>query len=86
MPAADLASLGVALILAGFIITIIAILLLGFSRGWREKGEGRGGAVIVLGPIPIVIGSDPSTARTLMLLAVILLAAAAILFLAMRVI
>lgn len=86
MPAAHLASLGVALILVGFTITIIAMLLLSLSRGWREKGEGRGGAVIVLGPIPIVIGSDPGTARTLMLLAIILLAAAAILFLALRVV
>jgi len=85
MPAAHLASLGVALILVGFTVTIIAILLLSFSRGWGEKGEGRGGAVIVLGPIPIVIGSDPGTARTLMLLAIILLAAAAILFLVLRV-
>jgi len=71
------------LILVGFTITIIAMLLLSFSRGCGEKGTGRGGAVIVLGPIPIVIGSDPGTARALMLLAIILLAAATILFLSL---
>jgi len=86
MPAAYLASLGVALILVGLTVTIIAVLLLSFPRRWRGKSEGRGGAVIILGPIPIVIGSDPSTAKTLMLLAMILLVAAAILFLALGVV
>lgn len=73
------------MILVGFTITIIAILLLSLSRERRGNREGRGGAVILLGPIPIVIGSDPRAAKTVMLLAIILLAAAVVLFLALRV-
>lgn len=39
----------------------------------------RGGAVIMIGPIPVVAGSDPSMTRRLMIMALVLMAAAMIL-------
>ncbi|MDH5362686.1 MAG: DUF131 domain-containing protein [Aigarchaeota archaeon] len=86
MPASHLVSLGLALILVGFAITFIALLLLSLFRERTGKAERRGGAVILIGPVPIVIGSDPEAAKTVIVLAIILLAAAAILFLALSVV
>ena len=38
----------------------------------EEKPAVRGGAIIMLGPIPIIVGSDSKTTFLLMLLALIL--------------
>ncbi|WP_321430518.1 DUF131 domain-containing protein [uncultured Methanolobus sp.] len=38
-----------------------------------DKTEVRGGGLIMLGPIPIIIGSDNKSARTLMILAIVLM-------------
>lgn len=86
MPVGHLVSLGLALILEGFAITFIALLLLTFFSERTGKAETRGGAVILIGPVPIVIGSDLGAAKTVMVLAIILLAAATILFLALSVV
>lgn len=86
MPVGHLVSLGLALILVGFAITFIALLLLTFFSERTGKAETRGGAVILIGPVPIVIGSDLGAAKTVMVLAIILLAAATILFLALSVV
>jgi uncharacterized protein (TIGR00304 family) len=49
------------------------------SSQHRPRTNVRGGAVIMIGPIPIVLGSDPAMTRTLMILALALMAAAIIL-------
>lgn len=38
-----------------------------------NKTEVRGGGLIMLGPIPIIIGSDNKSAQTLMILAIVLM-------------
>ena len=43
-----------------------------FNPG-SDKTEVRGGSLIMLGPIPIIIGSDSKSAQTLMILAIVLM-------------
>jgi uncharacterized protein (TIGR00304 family) len=48
-------------------------------KGWpRRRGDEaarmRGGAVVMIGPIPIVVGSDPRTALLLMIMALAMMA------------
>ena len=69
--------LGVALIIAGLAMLALGLILPGLKAG----GKVEGGAVIVIGPIPIVIASSPSTARTLMVLGIVLTLLALLTFL-----
>ena len=52
----ELVQLGVLLVFAGIIIIIVAFFLM-FSK---QKGEGRiqGGGAVLIGPIPVVWGTD----------------------------
>ena len=62
----DLAFLGLALVLVGFGIVAIALV----SSGGR--GEVKGGGVILVGPVPIVFGSDAKWATVAIVLAIVL--------------
>lgn len=64
-----LVSLGLALILVGFGIVALALLRSADS----ERPRGKGAAVIMLGPIPIVFASDSKWASVAITLATILL-------------
>ncbi|MCY0868602.1 MAG: DUF131 domain-containing protein [Desulfurococcus sp.] len=69
------------LILAGFVLVLtgVTLLILGMLRG--EKEEVKGGVVLVIGPLPVVFGSDEKTSSILMILAIVLTLLAVILFL-----
>lgn len=65
---------GLAMVLAGFALVFFAIVASG--RRSQEDGEGarvRGGGVVMVGPIPIVFGSDAKWASIAMVLAIILI-------------
>jgi uncharacterized protein (TIGR00304 family) len=64
----DLASLGIILILAGFGILFLATL--GLTN--EERGNVKGGGVILIGPVPIIFGSDMKWAAIAILLAILL--------------
>ncbi len=67
MDAGTLYGLGIALIFTGmFIIIIAAILLLLMSVRGKEKV--RGGGVIIIGPFPIIFGTDKESVKTVLLL------------------
>jgi uncharacterized protein (TIGR00304 family) len=61
--------LGVGLVLIGIFILILAIVLIGL-RGNRGKVKTAG--IIVVGPVPIIFGSDKKTIKTILLLSVTL--------------
>ena len=61
---------GIALIFVGIIITIVAVLLLSIRSAGKGKVEG-GGAVII-GPIPIIFGTDKKSLKTVVLLSLAL--------------
>ncbi len=67
--------LGVALMSTGLIITFLAIILLfvsGFSENRKGKGEVKGGGAVIIGPFPVVFGTDRDSIKTVLLLAIIL--------------
>lgn len=63
--------LGIALIFVGSLVILTAILLLFFSS---VKGEGKvkGGGAIIIGPIPIIFGTDKKSIKTVLLLSLLL--------------
>lgn len=73
-----------ALITAGILFVFVGIILIvigsigsmfGGARGDGSRSKVKGGGIIMLGPIPIVFGSDRGSVKTLILLALILTAA-----------
>jgi uncharacterized protein (TIGR00304 family) len=73
MDAGTLIGLGSTFIFVGVIIMVIAILLMFFSNA-KGKGKARGGGAIIIGPVPIVFGTDKESLRTVLLLAIALTA------------
>jgi uncharacterized protein (TIGR00304 family) len=63
-------SVGIVLILAGVAIIAIAIFLLSV-RG-AGKGKVRGGGVVIIGPVPIIFGTDKKSLKTVLLLSLVL--------------
>ena len=60
-----------ALICIGIFLVLVGSMLLAL-RG--KSGKPEGGALIMIGPIPIVIASNPKIASTLLLIGVIFIA------------
>jgi len=63
--------LGIALIFAGILITLIAVILL-FVSNVREKRKVKGGGAIIIGPFPIIFGTDKESIKTVLLLSIML--------------
>jgi uncharacterized protein (TIGR00304 family) len=73
MDAQTLYSVGTILAFAGTLIIIITTALILLSRN-KKTGRVRGGGAIIIGPIPIVFGTDKESLRTVLLLSIILTA------------
>lgn len=69
---AALLAVGLVLIFAGIIVTFFGVLLM-FLKGARVRGRTRGGALIMIGPIPVVFGTDKETIKVLLILSVVLM-------------
>ena len=63
-------SAGFALVLAGIIIVILVILILSIRSA--GKGKVRGGGAVIIGPVPIVFGTDKKSLKTVLLLSIAL--------------
>lgn len=62
---------GFILVVAGFFLVFVAGLLL-LLKALREKGRARGGGVVMIGPFPIVFGTDKESVKVLLLLSIAL--------------
>jgi uncharacterized protein (TIGR00304 family) len=71
MDAETLYGLGIVLIFAGMLIILAAILLLFLSNVKRE-GKVKGGGAIIIGPFPIIFGTNKETVKTILLLSLAL--------------
>ena len=71
MDSGTLYALGLTLTFVGILIVVIAALLMLLSN-IKGKGETRGGGAIMIGPIPIVFGTDKKSLRTVLLLSITL--------------
>jgi len=62
----DVLKAGVLITFVGIVLTTLAILLLAIKNA---SGRGEWGGVILIGPVPIVVGSSPKTALIVAVLA-----------------
>ena len=67
---AALYTFGMALIFVGVLIIVIATILLSVSGG--KNGKVKGGGAIIIGPIPIIFGTDDKSLKTVLLLSLAL--------------
>jgi len=67
---ATLYTLGVALVFAGVLIIVGAFILLSISSA--KKGKVKGGGAIIIGPVPIIFGTDKESLKTVLLLSLAL--------------
>jgi uncharacterized protein (TIGR00304 family) len=65
-------TVGVVLILAGFVAFFVGGLLL-FFRALRGKGRVKGGGLVMIGPFPIVFGTDKESVKAFLLLSIVLI-------------
>ena len=66
-----LCAVGTALIFIGVLIIIIAIIMFSVS-GTKGKGNVKAGGVVIIGPFPIVFGTDGESIRKVLLLSIAL--------------
>ena len=64
--------IGVLLIIFGFVVAVIATVLLAVHSS-RGPGQTRAAGVLLIGPIPIVFGTDKQSIKIVMALAIILI-------------
>ena len=73
MVGVTVAGTGLVLVVLGFILAFVAVILLAI-RSHAGDGGTRGGGVLLIGPIPIIFGTDRSSVKVLMILAMVLIA------------
>ena len=74
-------TLGITLVFVGVLIIIVAVVLLSVSGA--KKGKVKGGGAIIVGPVPIIFGTDEKSLKTVLLLSLaltVMLVVAMILF------
>ncbi|MGB9676624.1 MAG: TIGR00304 family membrane protein [Candidatus Bathyarchaeales archaeon] len=71
MGAETLYGLGIALIIAGILVVLAAVLLL-FISNIKRGGKMRGGGAIIIGPFPIVFGTDKESLKMVLILSILL--------------
>ena len=72
MDVGTLYGLGIAIILTGILIILASILLLVISNIRSGGGKGKAGGAIVIGPIPIIFGTDKKSVKTILILSILL--------------
>ena len=71
---ADLVFIGVAIILVGFLVVFLALMTASrSSETGEERTDVKGGGVILIGPIPIIFGSDAKWASIAIVLGIVLI-------------
>lgn len=72
----QLVSIGLILIVLGVLTVFIGLFLQDSSDRAKSDVNIRGGAVVFIGPIPVVIGTDRESALAVAVLAIVLIALA----------
>jgi uncharacterized protein (TIGR00304 family) len=71
MDAETLYGLGIVLICAGMLVIIVATVLL-FLSSIKGERKVKGGGAIIIGPFPIIFGTDKESVKTVLLLSLAL--------------
>jgi len=69
----SIATIGFGLVLIGFVLALIAVILLA-TRSPNAGTKTRGGGILLIGPIPIIFGTDRESVKVLVILSIILIA------------
>jgi len=64
--------LGVLLIVFGFVLAILAVLIM-IIRSPRGQSSAKGAGLVLIGPIPIVFGTDKQSVKLVMILAIVII-------------
>lgn len=67
-----LSIVGIALIFVGVLLVALAVLLK--SKRYAGKANIKAGGAVIIGPIPIVFGTDKKTMKTVLVLSIVLTA------------
>jgi len=67
---AALYALGIALFFVGVLIIVVTVILLSVSGA--KKGKVKGGGAVIIGPVPIIFGTDKQSLKTVLLLSLAL--------------
>jgi len=70
LDAGTLYSVGIIMILVGIIIVVVAFALLFISS--VKSGKVRGGGAVIIGPFPIVFGTDKESVKVVLWLSIVL--------------
>jgi len=78
-------TLGFLLVFIGILVILAGIVSMAYQTwktGGMEKPEAgvRGGGIIMIGPIPIIFGTDVAALKIVMILAIVLMVIAVILY------
>ena len=65
-------SAGVALILIGFAVAFVAMIWLVLSGARGGKAKVKGGGTVIVGPVPVVFGTDKESVKILLILSIVL--------------
>jgi uncharacterized protein (TIGR00304 family) len=75
LASATLVNIGLLFVVVGFILALIAAILVTI-KARNSGGQTKTAGILLIGPFPIVFGSDRESVRTLMILAIVLIAIA----------
>ncbi len=65
-------STGFALVVVGVIILVVTILILSVRSAGKGTGKVKGGGAIIIGPVPIIFGTDKKSLKTVLILSIVL--------------
>lgn len=71
MAPGTLYSIGLSLVFVGIVVIVVVALLM-FVFGSKGKGEITGGGAIIVGPVPIIFGTDKKSLKTILLFSITL--------------
>lgn len=71
---ASITGIGFGLVIIGIVLAIVAVAILAFGSAGSGTNT-RGAGVILIGPIPIIFGTDKNSVKAVMVLAIILILA-----------
>jgi len=63
-------SIGLILVIIGFTVVFAAFILMAFKAA-KAKGKVKGGGVVVIGPFPIIFGTDKESVKIILVLSIV---------------
>jgi len=66
--------IGFLLVIFGFVLVFAVMIAMAFKSASGGSGKGQSAGIILIGPIPIIFGSDKNSVKVLVVLAIVLIA------------